>query len=560
MSAPIARLTLAALAFAGAASAQPAADYLPREPDLLPAAPTAEPPIPAPVPAAPAPAAGPGTFVLRSVTIEGAQALAPETLAPLWQPLVGKPVSIETLDAIADQIGAAYRARGYFLSQAVVPAQTVEDGVVRIQVIEGFVERVAIDGGAANQQAAATGLFAPVAADRPLRLGTLERSVLLSRDTFGGDVETVVEPSATFGAADMTVLLTPDRFVGFAAGDNRGSRLYGTATLSAGGSGYDLLGLNERLDGLVALAPEDASLLYGQVRLALPLPGLSGTLLDGARLEFSADASRGEPDLSRSGSPDELTVTSNETNLGAGLAVPFVRSRSRNLTGTLGLDWQDSESVTGFGGSEQTSTDRLLVLRAGMTLDVADRFGGVTLVDLGLRQGLDAGGAEIGDSGPAAGDPSFTAASVIVSRLQRLGSGPWAVYAEGIGQLAADVLPNSERFSLGNSTIGRGFAPGNTTGDSGWGARLELRREIVGGGMAAEAYLFGDRGEAYDRSSARDGASRESIGSFGIGARIDVRPWLTLTPEIARQTDGVATDTTDPDLETRAFLGVIARF
>ena len=44
----------------------------------------------------------------------------------------------------------------------------------------------------------------------------------------------------------------------------------------------------------------------------------------------------------------------------------------------------------------------------------------------------------------------------------------------------------------------------------------------------------------------RDGEQWEDLGSVGIGARIDVRPWLTLTPEIARQTDGIATDTTDP--------------
>jgi hemolysin activation/secretion protein len=551
---------LAALAAAGAPRAQPAADYLPRDPGIAPAAlPEPDAPVPAPVPLAPA--GGDAAFVLRGIELEGASALTPETLRPLWTPLLGQPVSLATLDALAEQVTAAYRSRGYFLSQALLPEQTVTDGTVRIQVVEGFLGRVAVEGGTPGQQAAAARLFAPSAARRPLDLRTLERSVLLARDTFGGGVETVVEPSPdTFGAADLTVLLAPDRFVGFAAADNRGSRLYGTATLSAGGSAFDLLGANERLDALLALAPEDTSLAYGQLALGLPLPALAGTWLDGARLELQGDISRGEPDLSRSGSPDDLTVTSNETNLAAGLAVPFVRTRSRNLTASLGLDWQSSESVTGFAGGEQSSTDRLLVLRARVSFDQADRFGGVTLVDAALRQGLDAAGAEIGAEGPAAGVTDFTAATLEVSRLQRLGSGGWSLYLEAIGQLAADVLPNSERFGLGNSTIGRGFAPGNTSGDSGWGARAELRRAIAAGETAAEAYAFVDRGEAYDRSPSRDGATREPLGSFGVGARIDLRPWLTLTPEIARQTDGIATDTTDPDLETRAFLGVVARF
>ena len=42
------------------------------------------------------------------------------------------------------------------------------------------------------------------------------------------------------------------------------------------------------------------------------------------------------------------------------------------------------------------------------------------------------------------------------------------------------MLPNSERFALGDATIGRGFAPGNTSGDSGWGGRVELRRQLAG--------------------------------------------------------------------------------
>ena len=190
----------------------------------------------------------------------------------------------------------------------------------------------------------------------------------------------------------------------------------------------------------------------------------------------------------------------------------------------------------------------------------------MTLVDGQVRQGLDFGGASIEASGPAAGNPDFTLATLNLSRLQRLpGDGGLSLWLEAIGQVACTVLPNSERFALGDPTIGRGFAPGNTSGDAGWGGRVELGGQVAAarlGGIAeaAELYAFGDYGRAYDRSAERDGVPRESLGSVGVGARIDVRPWLTLTPEIARQTGGVATDTTDPDHETRFLIGAIARF
>lgn len=556
---------LAALGGASGAAAQSPETYLPSTGAGAEAAPEVEPPLRPPSQPIPPAESGAAGFVLRGIELDGATAIPAGELAPLWTPLLGQRVTLATLEDLADRISAAFRARGYILSQAMLPAQIVADGRVRILVVEGFVDRVEVEGGSAAQSRRAGQIFAPVPDDRPLRLPTLERSVLLARDTLGGDVETVMAPSpTTFAAADLGVVLTPDPVTGFAAADNRGSRLFGPVTVTGGASAYGLLGLNERIDGLLSLAPEhDSSLAFGQVVVDLPLPALDRTALDGGRLELRADVSRGDPDLARAGSPEDLTVTSNATELAAGLVVPFVRTRSQNLTGRAGIEWQNAESVTGFAGTESSSTDRLAVLDARLTWDVADRFGGVSLVDAGLRQGLDAFGAAIGASGPAAGVPDFTAATLTLSRLQRLGQGPWSVFVEATGQLAADVLPNAERFALGGAVIGRGFAPGNTTGDSGWGAIVELRRQLralAPALEAAELYAFADYGQAFDRAPERDGTEREELGSVGIGARIDVRPWLTLTPEIARQTDGVATDTTDTGLETRAYLGLVARF
>jgi hemolysin activation/secretion protein len=526
-----------------------------------------EPPV-TPEPPRPAPPVAVGTgpaFRLNRVVLDGNTALTTAALAPLWADLAGRDVTLTALEDLAERIGAQYRAEGYVLSQAFLPEQVVEGGVVRIQVVEGFVDRIALEGGSASARSAAERFVAPVAVERPLKLSTLERGVLLSRDTLGGTVETVLAPSPdTFAAADLTVLIEPKRYDGFAAIDNRGSRLYGDGvTATAGGSAYDLWGLNERWDLLVAAAPDDLSLRYGEGAVELPLPALSGTWLDGARLRLSGDASRADPDLAKAGSPEDLTVILDETNVRAALIVPFIRTRPQNLYGRLGLDWQDSTSENDLGGVvSDTQTDRLLVLSARGTWDRADRFGGVTLLDLELRQGLDVAGATDLD---ASGDPEFTLVTGSVARLQRLGDGGWSVYGELIGQAARTMVPNSERFALGSSTIGRGFAPGNTTGDEGYAARLELRRDIDGGAFdgaiaAVELYAFGDAGAAYDKDGDRDGDAWESLASAGFGARIDVQPWLTITPEIVRQLDGTPTDTASGDLETRALIGIIARF
>ncbi len=569
-AARIAAATLLVLA-APVARAQSPVDFLPREPGAeTPPPATVAPPEDLGAPAAvtpPGPAEPGPRFVLRGVTLEGASAVSEADLAPIWAGLIGREVTIAALEDVVANVTAAYRARGYVLSQALLPPQTVKEGVVRIAVIEGFVDRVAIAGGAANQQDYAALLFAPLTEEQPMRLQTLERGVLLARDTFGEGVETVLEPSPeTFGAADLGVLIEPDPWTGFAAVDNRGSRLYGPLTLGAGASVYNMLGFNERIDALIAFAPENNSLAFGQMRLDAPIAALSGTALDGSRFSVEADRSRADPDLSQSGSPQDLDVIQNETNVGVAMFTPFVRTRAENLFGRVALVWRESESLTGFAGSDDTDQDRLLVVQARVTWDVADSFGGVTLVDGWLHQGISIDGVtETSGSGPAAGDDTFTLGALNLSRLQRLGATDWSLYGLFIGQYAADNLPNSERFTLGDATIGRGFAPGNTSGDSGYGVRLELRRLVAGPENgeyfgAAEAYGFVDYGQAYDRAQARDGDVWETLSSAGIGARIDVRDWLTITPEIARQARGIATDTTDTDLETRFYLGVIARF
>ncbi|MEM6579425.1 MAG: ShlB/FhaC/HecB family hemolysin secretion/activation protein, partial [Pseudomonadota bacterium] len=113
--------------------------------------------------------------------------------------------------------------------------------------------------------------------------------------------------------------------------------------------------------------------------------------------------------------------------------------------------------------------------------------------------------------------------------------------------------------------IGRGFAPGNTSGDSGFGLRAELRRAIDPAGLgtladAASIFAFVDYGEAQDDTDARDGDATEELGSVGIGARIAVNDWLSVTPMIARQVSGTPNDTRDPSRETRFFLSAVARF
>lgn len=255
-----------------------------------------------------------------------------------------------------------------------------------------------------------------------------------------------------------------------------------------------------------------------------------------------------------------------EANLRAGLFVPVIRTRSENLFLRAGLTWRESTVEQRFGGVDLgRTTDRLLVAEARGTWDVADRFAGVTLIDAALRRGIATGNTQIGLAGPNPAREDFTLLRGSIARVQELGMPEWSMFGELVGQIAGTVLPESDRFALGGERIGRGFAPGNTTGDHGFGGRLELRRLVALGEIGPFAplmsvYLFGDWGAAIDRAKTRDGDRWAHLASAGIGARLDLAQWLTLTPEIARQLGGRPADTASGDKETRAYLGAIVRF
>ncbi|MCX7059188.1 MAG: hypothetical protein NTZ79_19035, partial [Proteobacteria bacterium] len=51
------------------------------------------------------------------------------------QPVEG--YTVNQLQKVADQLSVAYRAKGYVLTQAFIPAQDVKNGEVHVQVLEG---------------------------------------------------------------------------------------------------------------------------------------------------------------------------------------------------------------------------------------------------------------------------------------------------------------------------------------------------------------------------------------------------------------------------------------
>jgi len=85
-------------------------------------------------------------FTLTSIKLEGVMVYTKTELQPLWQDFIGQEVSLADLQTVTIAITAKYRADGYILSRAIVPAQRISQGIVVLRVLEGFIHRVIIEG------------------------------------------------------------------------------------------------------------------------------------------------------------------------------------------------------------------------------------------------------------------------------------------------------------------------------------------------------------------------------------------------------------------------------
>ena len=117
----------------------PSPTPLPPPEQLL--APPTSPPTPEPIPGK-----VPATISVEWFEFEGNTAISDEQLAEVTKPFTGKPITFAELFQARSAVTELYIRRGYITSGALIPPQTLDKGVVTIQVVEGGLESINVTG------------------------------------------------------------------------------------------------------------------------------------------------------------------------------------------------------------------------------------------------------------------------------------------------------------------------------------------------------------------------------------------------------------------------------
>ncbi|MEK8050517.1 ShlB/FhaC/HecB family hemolysin secretion/activation protein [Ideonella sp. DXS22W] len=437
-------------------------------------------------------------------------------LAALTAPYVGPRRSYDDLvNAAADITRFLQRDLGYYLGYAYLPEQTPRDGLIRIEVLEGRLDRVELDWPASLpvRREVVNAYLARLKPGEILRVDEVERVVFLLNDLRGITVRFDVLAGRTPGTAMLKVSGQGEKpWSGKVDIDANGSRFLGLYRVGALLAGNSLAGRGDSLT-LNALSSDTGGLQFALVGYSLPV-GSDGWKLGGSlsMVKYRLD-------------PVQFPLGVNGDALSASLTALYPWRRSRNLNvflvGTLdGKQHADRQDVA--RSEQQRHIDSLTL---GLTGDVRDNLGGggVSTFEANVSHGevRYRGGAVAGLDDA----PRYSKLVAAGNRLQNLIDGRLLLFAAARGQWAWQNLDSSEQFRMAGPDGVRAFAPGEGTGDTGAVASIELRllppeawlgrwaRELVGS-------VFYDHGTLRLRhnpttQAARD-ANRQTLAGAGV--------------------------------------------
>lgn len=466
--------------------------------------------------------------MIKSVTITGNQEIPTSELSPLVSSLVGSEQTLGQLNAAVRRITDYYRAKGFAVARALLPAQDITSGAVTITVIEGRVSSSRVANTSRLPDALVGSYISGVKPGDVIRSAQIDRGILLLQDTPGiASSRATLQPGASVGTSELLIEVTPAQMLsGSATLDNYGSRYTGEYRVGGNFALASPMGRGDQLSFSALTA--GSGLSFGRLAYQAPVGS------DGLRLGAAYFGTRYK--LGREFAALDAQGSANSTSVFA--AYPFIRSPQRNLSGTASYE---TKNLNDKVNSTNTITDKKVgVTSLGMAGNMQDAWlgGGINTADLTFVMGklnISSAAALVIDAASAQTNGGYSKVAYGISRLQRISETTQLLLSLN-GQQASKNLDSSEKFSLGGPTGVRAYPTGEASGDEGYKATLELRHLYSANWQVTAFYDFGTARLNKTPFGAPASNSRNLAGAgFGLNATFDK---IQVKAALAWRTDG----------------------
>lgn len=413
-------------------------------------------------------------FLVRSVQITGNTQVDDATLRRLLGEVEGKTMPLEQLGQAVDRITKYYRSLGYTLARAVIPTQTVRDGLVRVVVIEVRYGQIKLVNRSLVNDAMIQSTLAPLQGGQMVEQTLLDNRLLLLSDMPGVLVNATLAPGEMAGSSDLLVETAATRdTVGNLSLDNYGNHYTGRARAGAALYRIGLAGQGDVLSA--SILSSGRGLGYARLSYETLVPdGGHGSRLGGA---YSSLRYRLGSELSTLDAHGTAEVGS------VWLSLPLLRSRDANLYVKAQYDHRRLNDEIGISGMRD---DRYLsnwVLTAsGDSRDgwLADGETNANTWSAAWTRGrlsFRNAGARLADAATSDTEGRFSKGAANGTRLQRLNSAN-SLYLSLTAQWTNLNLDASEKLIAGGSYSVRAYDMGALSGDAGVMAACELRHDF----------------------------------------------------------------------------------
>lgn len=407
-------------------------------------------------------------FLVTAIQLSGNTAFDTPTLHALIAESEGKSLTLTQLGQVAARLTDYYHSHGYPLDRAVIPAQTIKNGVVRIVIIEARYGQIALDNRSRVVDPLLQSTIAPLQSGQAISDSPLNHALLLLSDIPGIAVAATLKPGETVGTSDLQVRTDAAPLVtGNAALDNYGNRYTGRARL---GGAVSIIDPAQHGDVLSVSGLTSGDMDYGSLSYDWLLNG-EGSRLGGSysALHYILGDTLAPLDGHGSAEVESLWVRH-----------PFARTPIINLYGQLQYDHKQLDDAIGVS---DLHTDRHLDNEtASVAGDLRDTLltGGINTWSLGWtsgRVGFDDASARLADAATANTQGRFSQSNVNLSRLQHV-SATDALYVAISGQRSNANLDPAQKMVAGGAYTVPAFDTGVLSADSGILVSAEWRHEL----------------------------------------------------------------------------------
>jgi hemolysin activation/secretion protein len=457
-------------------------------------------------------------ILVREIRVVGSTVFSAEELARVTGRYVNKQLSAEDLEALRRQLTLLYVNRGYVNSGAILPDQTVTDGIVTYQIIEGVLSGIEVHGNRWFRSRYFRDRLA-LAGKPPLDVNALQRQIqIFLQDGRIQRLNAEVKPGLRAGEAllDLTVeehfplklWFDVNNYQTPSVGAERGIVTLSHENLTGNGDILTLrYGKSSGLDPLL------------DFRYAIPVTPVDTTL----SFQYRKDTFEiVEPPF------DELEIESESEIFTLGLRQPLYRTPTTEFA--LELIGERLSNNTSLFGEPFTLTPGarngesvVTALRAGLEA-VHRSVNQVIAARSRFSVGIDALGSTIHERGlPDSRFFSWLGQFQWVRRLGFSDIPPIAdtqVILRSDVQLADDALLVMEQIAVGGRYSVRGYRENTIVRDNAVIASLETRIPLVQNARWAD-YLqlapFFDYGKAWQTKGRTE--DPQDISSVGVGLR-----------------------------------------